>query len=366
MLFPHGRRAEAQQPASPPPSAANISQPSASQTVSKPPNSEQPASNPAARGKAEQEVTTSDAQATFVSRVNLVPITVVVRDDNGHAIGTLKKEDFRLLDNGKPQYISRFSVENPSKPMALEKETADPDAPKPEGGTATLEVATRFVAYLFDDVHASWEDLARTRDAAARQIATSLLATDRAAVYTTSGQTMQEFTNDQAKLQETLLLLRSRPIAGGAAGPTDCPRVSYYMADLLINREDQEAWQVAIAETYACASLDPATTPVTVVRAMVQMAASRALNSGSHETRIALDVLGKIVRRISAMPGQRTIILASPGFLAPDLHQDISDVISKAIRAKVIVSTLDARGLWTDSTYSASEVTPAGGRGCNR
>lgn len=360
LTLSQGKRAEAQQPTSSPPAPTSISQPSAAPPASKQPGSELPASNPAARGTGEQEVTTQDTQATFVSRVNLVPITVVVRGDNGHAIGTLKKEDFRLLDNGKPQYISRFSVESPTAPMVLDKNPADPDAPKLEGEQATLQVATRFVAYLFDDIHAQWEDLVRARDAAMQQIATSLTATDRAAVYTTSGQTIQEFTNDQAKLQETLLLLRPRPVAGGAAGPNECPRVSYFMADLLINKEDREAWQTAIAETYACASLDPATTPPSVPRSMVQTAAIRALGTGSQETRVSLDVLGKVVRRISAMPGQRSVILASPGFLTPDLHQDVSDVINRAIRANVIIGAIDARGLWTEPGFSASDVTPGG------
>ncbi len=357
LLLPQGKRAEAQQPASPPGAA----QPSAAPPASKPPNSEQPAYTPGAGGKVEQEVTTSDTQATFVSRVNLVPITVVVRDDNGHAVGTLKKEDFRLMDNGKPQFISRFSVESPSAPMVLDKNSADPGAPKLEGEQATLQVATRFVAYLFDDIHAQWEDLARARDAAMHQIATSLSATDRAAIFTTSGQTIQEFTNDQAKLQETLLLLRPRPIAGGAAGPNECPRVSYYMADLLINQEDREAWQTAIDETYVCANLDPRMVPASVPHSMVQTAGLRALSTGSQETRVSLDVLGKVVRRISAMPGQRSIILASPGFLAPDLHQDVSDVINRAIRANVIIGAIDARGLWTEPGFSASDVSAVGG-----
>ncbi len=361
LMLPQSKRAEAQQPASPPPLPTSTSQPGAAQPASKPPGSEQPASTPAAGAKSDQEVTTSDTQATFVSRVNLVPITVVVRDDNGHAIGTLKKEDFRLLDNGKPQFISRFSVESPATPMVLEKAAVDPDAPKLEGEQATLQVATRFVAYLFDDIHAQWEDLARARAAAMQQIATSLTATDRAAIFTTSGQTMQEFTNDQAKLQETLLLLRPRPIAGGAAGPNECPRVSYFMADLLVNKEDREAWMTAINETYVCANLDPKMVPASVAHSMVQTAGLRALSTGSQETRVSLDVLGKVVRRISAMPGQRSIILASPGFLTPDLHQDVSDVINRAIRANVIIGSIDARGLWTEPGFSASDVTPGGG-----
>src|SRR5579863_7224211 len=57
------------------------------------------------------EVTSRDAPATFQTKVNLVLVPVVVRDRKGNAVGTLKKEDFLLLDKGKPQVISKFSVE---------------------------------------------------------------------------------------------------------------------------------------------------------------------------------------------------------------------------------------------------------------
>ena len=52
-----------------------------------------------------------DAPATFSTKVNLVMVPVVVRDAQGKAIGTLQKEDFQLFDKGKPQVISKFSVE---------------------------------------------------------------------------------------------------------------------------------------------------------------------------------------------------------------------------------------------------------------
>ena len=38
-------------------------------------------------------------------------VPVVVRDGKGKAIGTLQKEDFQLFDKGKPQVISKFSIE---------------------------------------------------------------------------------------------------------------------------------------------------------------------------------------------------------------------------------------------------------------
>ena len=42
------------------------------------------------------EVTTRDETPTFQSSVNLVRIPVVIRDKQGHTIGTFHKEDFQL------------------------------------------------------------------------------------------------------------------------------------------------------------------------------------------------------------------------------------------------------------------------------
>src|SRR6202022_1202540 len=59
-------------------------------------------------------------------------------------------------------------------------------------------------------------------------------------------------------------------------------------------------------------------------------------------------VLRNIVRRISIMPGQRSIVLVSPGFLIPfGSRSDETQVMDNAIRSNVIISTLDARGLYT-------------------
>src|SRR5437667_5283671 len=44
-----------------------------------------------------------DAPANFRSKVNLVPVPVIVRDKKGNPVGTLKKEDFELFDKGKLQ-----------------------------------------------------------------------------------------------------------------------------------------------------------------------------------------------------------------------------------------------------------------------
>src|ERR1022692_4416661 len=56
------------------------------------------------------EITAHEAPATFNTRVNLVSVPVVVRDNKGRAVGNLHQEDFRLFDKGKQQIITKFSV----------------------------------------------------------------------------------------------------------------------------------------------------------------------------------------------------------------------------------------------------------------
>ncbi len=52
------------------------------------------------------------------SQSNVVVVRVVVRDSKGRAVGGLRKEDFRIRDNGQPQVISGFSVEHPAAASA--------------------------------------------------------------------------------------------------------------------------------------------------------------------------------------------------------------------------------------------------------
>ena len=48
---------------------------------------------------------------TFKTNTNLVIINVAVKDKSGKAIEDLKKDQFTLLEDGKPQQISVFELE---------------------------------------------------------------------------------------------------------------------------------------------------------------------------------------------------------------------------------------------------------------
>jgi VWFA-related protein len=294
----------------------------------------------------EQTVTTAkEDPVIFKSRVNLVMVPVVVRDKQGRAVGTLKQEDFQLFDRGKPQVISRFSLEHGGV-------AAGAKAPKttPPTGEAAAAMPDRYVAYLFDDVHAGFGDLVRARDAAWEHIQHGLRATDRAAIFSTSGQTAIDFTDDRDALRKALLELRERPI--GLKTTNDCPEMGYYLADLIQNHNDPMALSETIQVTMICAHLD--NTMRSAAESMVRGAASRAVAFGEQETRVSMGVLRDVIRRMAATPGARTIILASPGFITPQLEQETTEIMDRAIRANVTINTLDARGLWTDPSLDAS------------
>ena len=296
------------------------------------------------------EMSTKEEQATFRSRVNLVMVPVVVRDKQGNAVGTLRQEDFQLFDRGKPQAITRFSMESAG---ARRGEKADPKPGNKAVEPGEPVAPERYIAYLFDDIHLPFGDLARAREAAAKQMA-SLGRTDRAAIFTTSGQVNVEFTDDRDELENTLSRLMPRPM--NVRVGSECPELGFYQADRIV-REDAEALRVAIEETLVCASLDP-TRDWTVAERMARSAASQVTSLATHETRVTLYTLRDAVRRMAAAPGQRIIILTSPGFLAPEQQAEKTDIMDRAIRASVVINSLDARGLWTDPVMDASRRGP--------
>jgi VWFA-related protein len=297
--------------------------------------------------KAAPELTSHDEATTFKVNVRLVLVRVVVRDAEGRAIGSLHKEDFQLFDDRKPQTITQFSVEQPGSQVAREqKSTARETAETPAANTPN--VPERFVAYLFDDVDLKVGDLLVVRNAATRHL-NSLRPTDRAAIFTTSGQGNVDFTDDQNKLHEALLRLQPRPITGSAI--QQCPYMTYYTADLIMNKNDPTAINAATQDALHCSGLDnsrePAAQALATAQMMVQSAAQDALTRGDAQTHLVLSSVKDVVRRMAALPGQRTVVLVSPGFLTLQMETQVTDIIDHALRANVIVSTIDARGLYS-------------------
>jgi len=151
-----------------------------------------------------QEVNTRDAPTPFSVRVNLVPIRVVVRDAHGVAVPNLRQEDFRVFEDRKLQITSHFSVEVPAPPTQPLPEASSSHPAESEKAPAVLVRPVRFVALLFDDVHLPFGELARIRNIADDYVKSSFQPSDRFAVFTISGQSQTDFTDDPKQIDVAL------------------------------------------------------------------------------------------------------------------------------------------------------------------
>ncbi len=327
-----------------------------------------------APAQGQSEIASEEAPITFSSRVNLISVPVVVRDREARAVGDLRKEDFQVFDKGKLQVITKFSIEKSDR--VVEIETGTPGATRQPAPAITSQPAPAesYVAYLVDDVHLERGDLLQTRQAMHRNLDEALDPTSRAAIFTTSGVTLVDFTADREKLRSAVN--RLQPYTSGIDRQMGCPYISYYVADQLVNQKlyldgrlfpDQQLYQIigSKMEPELTAAYEEASNcsgpcvpnqndqltglPMCVVQALIKLreAARLALTYGDRETSLGLGTLRDVVQKLSVMPGNRNLVLVSPGFLLTrDTRSAEYDVLERAIHANVVVNTIDMRGLF--------------------
>ncbi len=293
------------------------------------------------------------------SNVSEVIVPVVVREGQGHLVGDLARNDFHVFDDGKPQVLTGFmlvkhvagagavSSANTTAPNALPA----PDQPQVPG--------QRFVILLFDDLNLNNSELTAVRKAASKVLENSLSPTDTAAVLATSG-TNSGLTRDRAVLQKALLNLKSQKTS---ENHRDCPDVTDYEADLIVNRNDADALGVAADDAGQCANLQAAgPAGGSVAAQMAQQAAQRVVAAGEQNLRTNFAFLRLVVSKMAALPGQRVLIFVSPGFLtdtseATDRKSEILDI---AARGNVTINALDATGLSTANAEASGRAVNPG------
>lgn len=302
---------------------------------------------------------TSDSSFRLHLGVDLVLVPVVVRDPSGHAVGNLTREDFELFDKGKRQKITSFTLETGAdqSPEKDSRGSTPGDASKGgDGGKPPVNS----VVYLFDDMHLKEGDLVQVREAAARHIDT-LQATDQAAILSTSGVVEISFTNDHARLHEALLRLRAEPL--GKTPLQQCPNVSYYQADQMLNAYPPDLLsnpplQAAVAEINLCMRRPAGSEDDAINQALD--AARRAEAAGENERRGVLLSIKNVIHWIGQGPGTKTVILISPGFfLGRSMQLDEAGIVDEAIRDKVVINALDAGGLAAVSPVAGADAWSA-------
>lgn len=315
-----------------------------------------------ARVKAQQgnETPPQTSPSKIEVKVNSVLVPVVVRDVEGRSVGDLTQHDFQLFDQDKPQVISGFAIQRHT--------TIEDHAPTVKQGNSSAvptivpspptRAPARFIVFLFDDMHLDPGNLARIKKVATKVLAESLNDSDMAAIVTTSG-VNSGLTGDRAALLSAVMKVSAHPMY--QHDQHACPNIDVYQADLIINKHDDRALKLGEADYITCAHVggdsnsngpnggqSKAAVP-TASEQMVRAAAAQVLAIGDQDVAVTLSTVKELIRRMGKLPGQHTLILISPGFLTitHDAVREKSDVLDLATRSNVIISSLDARGLYT-------------------
>jgi VWFA-related protein len=311
------------------------------------------------RSDAQQATEPQQAPPKFVVNVNRVLVPVVVRDKQGRTINDLKKEDFQVFDNGKLRVVSGFTVENrgvveANKTGAGSDEHAVPPA---NAASQSLVLPKRITVFLFDDMHLSVDQLPYVQKASVKALAGALADSDMAGVVSTSGKTNSGLTRDRTKLQDAIMNLRPSTLYRSSSA--DCPNIDYYQADLIENKHDPVALQDAVIQISICNPTKPET-----AEELANLAARRVVMAGEQDIRVTFAAIAEFVSRMAALPGQRTLILVSPGFLTitPEALAAESHIVELAAQSNISISALDARGVYVAELKASDDTRGRSGK----
>jgi VWFA-related protein len=308
-----------------------------------------------------------DKGFTLHVNVDVLLVPVVVRDRQDRAIGDLAPKDFAVFDQGKPRPITGFTVVRSMVPEEAAP-TSEPQGPA-EAATPAASPQNRFIVFLFDDRHLDSSGLLRTQQAAMQVLNRPLGPHEYAAVVSIMG-VNSGITQDRAVLEAAVKKIALH--LSFQHDTRDCPDIDYFSADKILNQHDETEFQIAVAKVDACSGTVEVATdtstgigeieaPTRADQRLALSAARRALSVGEEDARESLNAVETVVRAMSKLTGQRTLILLSPGFLtlSPDTMTFKSQLFDHAAASNVIINTLDARALYAgnvDASQGGSGV----------
>ncbi len=287
-------------------------------------------------------------EATIRIETELVQIEVTVTDKSGKLVRDLKRADFELKEDGKPQDISYFSVgttTNPARWLPTEPKAKGKDA-TPAPVTSAPEVrAGRYIVLTVDDLHLAFGNLVYARQALLKFVDEQLTNDDQVALITTSGQLglHQQFTNNRDILKRAInrLSFAERRVSLNAS---DVPRLTPYQAELIENNIP-DALALAVNEIM---QKQPGTTRQ-MATSQAQGKARMVVAENTSITKATLGTLENILRSLRPLPGRKTMVLLSDGFLLGGFNQgttyDVRQITDAATRSGVVIYALDTRGL---------------------
>ncbi len=274
---------------------------------------------------------------TFQVEVNYVDVDVVVTDEKGNLVSDLKREDFEVFEDGKPQKIDTFAyVEIPtvqSNAFVLGGRTVSSDTL-----SNRQPFAGRLYTIVLDDQDVSSMRTSQVKKSAKEFVDKYMGANDIAAVIHTSGRTdaAQEFTSNKLLLHAAIDKFIGRRMRSLTLERLD----AYYMTlSAAQNNQGNENEPAPSSDPGGYSRLEPS-----------------EFERGFRAVGV-LDTLKNTAEFLASVRGRRKAVLFfSEGIDYPiydsfgaqsatDVIRATQDAITMAARANVNFYTIDPRGL---------------------
>ena len=274
---------------------------------------------------------TEQSKGTPIVRVTtrLVEVSVLVHDKKGISVSGLTKDDFELLDNGKPQQIGLFS-EKSSHPLTG-KSIALPSGTFSNRPAYQGNVTTAATALLIDGLNTDFSTQADARVRVIHFMAQELRSHDRIAIYLLGRdlRVVHDFSGEPSSLMASLI--KNQPY----------PTPEYYASDV-----QNDVVVPGVALDLAAAAL--------IGGVQAEMGAYYARK----RTDMTTDAIIAIANHLRNVPGRKNLVWVSAGFplfigdSTSPFSQNFVGKAQKAARAltdaDVAIYPVDARGLTID------------------
>ena len=285
----------------------------------------------ALRGAAEQDKKKQD-QGGIKLTTELVQIDVLVSDKNKKPVAGLKREDFELYDNSKPQQITTFSYEQTDKHRAGDQTTEARSLPR---AIAAGEL-NRVIAFVVDTLHIKFENIYRTRKMLEDFVDNKMQPGDLVLILPTGGGSglLQQFTSDRRMLHRAIDRLRPFFFSNDSTPYRSFARFGGQMG--------------------------------TGARGAGGLAMPRGGNIGAMpdplegaDVRATLSALNETIKSMTRFSGRKVSVLVSEGLriFATQTTSDLGKTTGLAARANVVFYTIDPRGLDPLTLDAADELT---------
>ena len=277
------------------------------------------------------------AQEDDVVRVksNLVNIDVMVKDKKGKYIADLKAEDFVIFENGVQQKIEFFDaplVGNTNRTPAASTGEVKAEPAVPPGLTRN------YVTLVVDTQNTDITNLKQVREGTIKYVREQITDADVVALLTvTNGlQMLQPFTHDKTKLIAALENLGVRAASKSLEQANITENINSLRSEL------QGANGAPIDNQAAGSNAARIMVMQTMLAQFIKLRTALSLQ----QSRPVLAAVAAICEGLRTIPGKKTLVLFSQGFVTPAvLDWQVQSTIDIANRANVAIYIIDSAGL---------------------